>query len=143
VSAILFVTVAALLLWRWIAGGQVPAFVSVTAEVASFALLGSLVSLGGASLLSVQGAVAAESERIETLQHRCPFETITLGRGNGREPGNPDFCVKCPLGIDTVGERERGFLMHNCGVYDGLHRRWLQTHAGREYLNRRGIDDDA
>ena len=135
-SIILFLAVAGLLLWRWIGGDQIPAFVSVTAEVASFALLGSLVSLGGVSLLSVQGAVSAESERIETLQARCPFESITLDSGNGQQPGCPEFCAKCLLGVDTITKREHGFLIHNCRVYDGLHRRWLQSHAGQEFMRR-------
>jgi len=142
-SAVLFVVVAALLAWRWFRGGETPAVVSISAEVASLALLGSLFSLGGVSLLSVQGALAAEGERIEALQQRCPFESVSLGRiNNGREPGNPEFCVKCPLGIDTVNDRRRDFLMHSCAVYEQLHHRWRETPAGREYIRRRGPEDD-
>lgn len=132
-SILLLVLVVALTVWHWIAGGQVPAFVTVSADVASLALLGSVVSLGGVSLMSVE-AIAAESQRIEAPKARCPFEAIKVGVEHGREPGHPDVCVKCPLGLDRIGDPERGFLLHNCSVYDELHKRWRQTDGGRRWL---------
>jgi hypothetical protein len=49
-------------------------------------------------------------------------------------PGNPNFCQKCPLGVDRVSDEDAGFLMHNCNVYHGLHQEWPLLPGAEQYL---------
>jgi len=127
--------------WRWWSGGALPPILSIGADIVNVALIGSLLSLGGVSLMSIEGQVASGLEAVARIEQRCPFEDITVSglNGPGRHfhalrPGNPQFCVKCPLGIDTTGDRQAGFLIHGCAVYKEHHRSWLDTPPGMSYL---------
>lgn len=137
-----------LFIWKWKEGASTPPFVSLGANVLSVALVGSLIGLGGVNLFSLEGRLSTSEELLagnrnenekqlhEMLRHidehfailsrRCPFEEIFTPNHqlNGiSRPGDPNFCVKCPLGIDQSSQQEDG-LMHNCHVYHDLHVKW-------------------
>lgn len=118
--------------WKWQAGAAVPAFVSISSNVFSVAFLGSLFSYGGVNIVSLQAQSQANEMSVENLTVRCPFKDLVKDPfGQVQQPGNPDFCVKCPLGVDTIDERERGFLIHNCCVYNELHTQWRTIHNNK------------
>ena len=128
-TIISLVGMVVLWIWKWQAGAAAPAFVSIASNVFSVAFLGSLFSYGGVNIVSLQAQSQANQMRVEDLTARCPFNDLVRDTLNQiQQPGNPDFCLKCPLGIDTIGERERGFLIHNCRVYDELHTQWRSIH---------------
>ena len=107
-------------IWLWATGNSAPPFVSVSAKVASVALVSSFVSFGGLSLASFK----AQLGRATSDTGRCPFLRIRSQEGdNLRRPGNPHVCVKCPLGIDIASDRSGG-LTHVCLVYPELHQEW-------------------
>lgn len=139
VTVLSFLVAAVFLIWKWSSGDTVPPFVSVAADVFSFAFLGSLVSFGGLTMVSLQLQSDVNKQRISELsqaEKSCPFISIFKENDKypGRRPGHPEVCAKCPLGIDRSG---RGILDHACGVYDQLHEEWKRTPAGQEYFVRR------
>lgn len=96
----------------------------------SFTLFGGLISIGGANLISFKSQFKNTEQSIsEILQRKetCPFINIQVDPINPnferRVPGNPQVCVKCPLGIDTDSSTSDG-LIHICKVYPELHRKW-------------------
>jgi len=118
-------------IWKWKAGATTPAFVSVASNVFNIAFLGSLFSYGGVNIVSLQAQSQENKRRVEDISIQCPFKDLLRDPvGQVQQPGNPDFCVKCPLGIDTTNERDRGFLIHNCLVYDKLHAKWCSINNG-------------
>lgn len=129
-TVISLVGMAALWAWRWWEGTDGPPFLSVASNILSVAFLGSLFSYGGVNILSLQAQAQVQEDRALARDSRtaCPFEPLALERDEQvHGPGNPDFCLKCPLGIDTVDDRDRGFLIHNCSVYADLHASWRQA----------------
>jgi len=142
-TLISFVGLIGLYVWRWYGGPSVPAFVSVASNVFSIAFLGSLISFGGVNILSLQAQSDANLERVEILARDCPFKALLRDPFDQiRQPGNPDFCIRCPLGIDTIGESERGFLMHNCAIYDEMHSKWRSLPEAERHLKHRWRSDE-
>lgn len=133
ITPVLIVLVIAFTIWTWVSSGNAPSFVSLSAKVFSFALIGSLLSLGGVNLLSLKTQlVENEQGLLNVLSPRCPFISILDNQVENvfatRRPGNPQFCIKCPLGIDIDSSRPDG-LIHSCTVYPALHREWKVTQA--------------
>lgn len=113
--------------------------VATLLTVFSTSLVGSLLSVGGTTLFTLSANLRRTKQEITAIAaapETCPFEAISQQAGEVMRPGNPQFCVKCPLGIDRIGDEDRGYLMHNCGVYDELHRAWARTPEGRKELAR-------
>ncbi len=106
--------------WLWATGNSAPPFVSVSAKIASVALVGSFISFGGVSLASIKAQVG----RVAAGAGTCPFLRIrSQANDDLRRPGNPYVCVKCPLGIDIASDRPGG-LIHVCSVYPEIHQEW-------------------
>ena len=106
----------------------------------STSLVGSLLSVGGTTLFNLSANLRRAKQEITAIAaapETCPFEAIHQQPGEAMRPGNPYFCVQCPLGIDTISDRSRGYLMHNCSVYDEIHQAWARTPEGREEITRR------
>jgi hypothetical protein len=100
-----------------------------------FAFLGSVVSFGGLKVFSLQLQSDASARKLGDLAHQCPFLTVAKEKLTGiHQPGNPQFCVGCPLGIDTINDKERGYLMHNCAVYHQLHVQWIAQAEARKVI---------
>lgn len=98
--------------------------------VFSFAFVGSLISIGGVNIFSINASLRKEKEKIKKYVRSvkgCPFVPIIEIKPNHelRQPGNPRFCYKCPLGIDISSDQEGG-LIHNCKVYLDLHNKWKE-----------------
>ena len=92
--------------------------------VISFTLVGGLISIGGVKMFSITANLRRAKEKIERSTAGCPFVPLFLG-SDLKRPGNPYFCVQCPLGIDTSSSVEGG-LIHVCSVYLPLHNQWKQ-----------------
>jgi len=92
--------------------------------VISFTLVGGLISIGGVKMFSFTANLRKAKEKIERSTAGCPFVPLFLG-SDLKRPGNPYFCVQCPLGIDTSSNVEGG-LIHVCSVYLPLHNQWKQ-----------------
>jgi hypothetical protein len=92
--------------------------------VISFTLVGGLISIGGVKMFTITANLRKAKEKIERSTAACPFVPLFLGSDLHR-PGNPDFCRKCPLGIDKSSNAEGG-LIHVCSVYLPLHNQWKQ-----------------
>lgn len=107
--------------------------------ILSFTLVGGLISIGGVKMFSINASLRKAKERIErivTTAGGCPFLYIFVGQPTElRRPGNPYFCVKCPLGIDIDSSREGG-LIHICKVYPALHRQWKELPGADKILHR-------
>jgi hypothetical protein len=136
VTPLLIILVLALAIWYWVAGVNAPSFVSLSAKVFSFALIGSLLSLGGVNLLSLKSQLVENEQHLGSVSERCPFISILEPKNSLRvfvsmRPGNPRFCIKCPLGIDLSSNVEG--LIHTCSVYPALHKEWkvMQEQAKR------------
>jgi hypothetical protein len=118
-----------ILLWL---GQSTLASVNITnlLSIVSVTLIGGLVSVGGVRIFSFQASLR-RMQQIVQAQVGCPFVPLPLGshrRNNGDyRPGNPQFCVKCPLGIDISSNHPDG-LVHNCRVYPELHKEWVNNH---------------
>ena len=119
-----------------VAGQTAVGTVTITTllTVFSTSLIGSLLSIGGVTLFSVTTNLKKMREKV--AQTDCPFEGIQSGN-DVRRPGNPEFCVGCPLGIDLNGNVE-GYLMHRCSVYMDKHNAWKRTPEAIEVLDHRG-----
>jgi hypothetical protein len=101
--------------------------------VISFTLVGGLISIGGVKMFSITANLRKAKEKIERSTAGCPFVPLFLG-SDLKRPGNPNFCIKCPLGIDRSSNVEGG-LIHVCTVYLPLHNQWKQL-PGAEKLYR-------
>ena len=108
--------------------------ISTLLTVFSTSLIGSLLSIGGVTLFSITADLKKMKDKVAPTD--CPFEDIQSDN-DVRRPGNPEFCVKCPLGIDINGNVE-GYLMHRCSVYMDKHSSWKRTPEAIEVLERRG-----
>lgn len=105
----------------------------------SFTLVGSLISIGGVKMFTINASLRKAKERIErviTTTGACPFSVIFAGQPiELRRPGNPYFCAKCPLGID-IDSTEEGGLIHTCSVYMTLHRQWKELPGAEGILHK-------
>ncbi|MCX7346993.1 MAG: hypothetical protein NTU78_14850 [Alphaproteobacteria bacterium] len=129
--------------WIWISGASVPAIIKVTANIISFAFLGSIISFGGLKVFSLQLQSDASIKKLDDLAQRCPFLAVAKERLVGiHQPGNPQFCVGCPLGIDTINDKDRGYLIHNCAVYHQLHVKWLDQSEAQKFVQERYGSDE-
>jgi hypothetical protein len=107
--------------------------------IVSFTFIGGLISIGGLKMFSINASLRKAKERIEqviTTAGGCPFLAIFAGKPTElHRPGNPRFCVKCPLGIDIDSSKEGG-LIHVCNVYPVLHRQWKELPGADKVLRR-------
>jgi len=120
-----------------LAGQQDIGSIKVTSllTIISFTLVGGFISIGGVKLFSINASLRKNNSRIDKYLKEgelCPFLSVFNNQSldnnwKSYRPGNPDFCLKCPLGLDTISDRERGFLIHNCISYNQLHKVWLNT----------------
>jgi hypothetical protein len=109
--------------------------VSSLLTIISFTLVGGFISIGGVKLFSINASLRKNNSRIDKYLKEgefCPFLNVFDNQPHDNNwkthrPGNPDFCIKCPLSIDTISDKERGFLIHNCNSYNQLHNSWLNT----------------
>jgi len=126
-SGIAVIVFVALLLMGRSTVGNVQ--VGTLLTILSFTFVGGLISIGGVKMFTINASLRKAKERIErviTPAVGCPFLQILAGEDAGlSRPGNPYFCVKCPLGIDTSQSSQDG-LIHVCNVYPGLHRQWIE-----------------
>ncbi len=106
--------------------------VSTLLTVISFTLIGGIISIGGVQMFSFNASLRKSENKIREHLNRnleCPFDRILKTDNpnwHNRQPGNPDFCMRCPLGIDISGNVEGG-LIHVCKVYMNYHKRWLDN----------------
>jgi len=120
------------LIWQWKRGSSTPAAVSISAKVFSVALVGSLFSIGGLNLFSLRAQIGAAQKLAQSVRG-CPFLPIFAGNpAEIRRPGNPRFCIKCPLGVDTIQNRDG--LIHFCTAYPALHRAWRELPGAEKTL---------
>jgi hypothetical protein len=107
--------------------------------ILSFTLVGGLVSIGGVKMFSINASLRKAKDKIErviTAERGCPFMNLFDEQyDNLRRPGNPKFCIKCPLGIDLDSRLNKG-LIHMCSVYPILHLQWLQIHGADSIMPR-------
>ena len=107
--------------------------------ILSFTLVGGLISIGGVKMFSINASLRKAKDRIErviTTAAGCPFLVILAGQPTELyRPGNPYFCMKCPLIIDRDSAKEGG-LIHICSVYLTLHRQWKELPGAEEILRR-------
>ena len=107
--------------------------VSSLLTVISFTLVSGFISIGGVKLFNFNASLRKNEFKVDKYLNEiaiCPFQRVFKLHTNNsnwknHKPGNPDFCIKCPLAIDTIDDKERGFLIHNCSIYKQLHDSWL------------------
>lgn len=103
--------------------------VSTLLTIISFTLIGGIVSIGGVQMFSFNASLRKNQINFEKLIKEkigCPFEHLLENNNpnwENYEPGNPRFCAKCPLGIDTISE-EQGGLIHVCKVFNNHFSNW-------------------
>jgi len=108
-------------------------------SIFSIAFIGSLVSFGGTQLFSINANLRRQEKLVQhfaSVEAGCPFERILRIINSNMElhrPGNPRFCIKCPLGIDGSSS-QKGHLLHNCAVYEQLHDEWLKLPGAKQQL---------
>lgn len=130
-SGLAILLVLVLIIW----GAPAVAGVNVATllTVFSTSFVGSILSVGGTTLFTLSANLRRTKQEVLAIAaapETCPFEAIPRQSGAVMRPGNPQFCVKCPLGIDRISDRDRGYLKHNCRVYDELHQAWASTPEG-------------
>lgn len=110
-------------IWQWRDGSNLPPIISASMKVFSFALIGSLLSLGGINIFSLKSEIKSVSQSNQNIE-KCPY--IDIGNFDEEDlhrPGNPRFCMRCPLAID-LSSAVQGGLIHKCVVYPALHAQW-------------------
>jgi hypothetical protein len=111
-------------------------------SIFSIAFIGSLISFGGTQLFSINANLRRQEKLVQSYASvgaGCPFERILRVMNSNMElhrPGNPRFCIKCPLGIDGDSSK-KGHLLHNCAVYGQMHDEWLKLSGAKEQLTYR------
>jgi hypothetical protein len=102
----------------------------------SFALVGGIISIGGVKMFSINANLRKTRETIKQIgTDGCPFLPLFMADSTElRRPGNPYYCMKCPLGIDIASNHEGG-LIHVCRVYLTLHRQWKELPGADKVLD--------
>lgn len=96
--------------------------VSTLLTIISFTLIGGIVSIGGVQMFSFNASLRRNKVNLENLIKEkvgCPFDNLVDNSNpnyKDYKPGNPQFCMKCPLGIDRTGDNRMG-LINVCKVY--------------------------
>jgi hypothetical protein len=135
-AGVLLIASIALSIWKYATCGEVPPFISITADLVNIALIGSVVSVGGLSIFSLGSEITTIQNEIDLKEKplSCPFEAL-----HNRKhlmnfvdlssdyrlymPGDPRFCRRCPLGIEGNGQKQYD-LFHACSAYPELHEKW-------------------